>query len=82
MNETNSTLFCRVNNFSRDVCDGENYTILLNQLKPDQCSRAPLQTKDLRQRAEQVFASELRRILMLIFIRYYKMLRKLAATNT
>jgi plastin-1 len=26
----------------------------LNQLKPDQCSRAPLQTRDLRQRAEQV----------------------------
>jgi plastin-1 len=44
----------RVNNFSRDVSDGENYTILLNQLKPDQCSRAPLQTRDLRQRAEQV----------------------------
>ncbi|KAL0958207.1 hypothetical protein HGRIS_000369 [Hohenbuehelia grisea] len=44
----------RVNNFSRDVSDGENYTILLNQLKPDQCSRAPLQTRDLRQRAEEV----------------------------
>jgi plastin-1 len=26
----------------------------LNQLKPDECSRAPLQTRDLRQRAEQV----------------------------
>lgn len=36
------------------MSDGENYTILLNQLKPDDCSRAPLQTKDLRQRAEQV----------------------------
>ncbi|OCH89624.1 fimbrin [Obba rivulosa] len=44
----------RVNNFSRDVSDGENYTILLNQLKPEECSRAPLQTHDLRQRAEQV----------------------------
>ncbi|KAH9974819.1 calponin homology domain-containing protein [Lactifluus volemus] len=44
----------RVNNFSKDVSDGENYTILLNQLKPDECSRAPLQTRDLRQRAEQV----------------------------
>ena len=43
-----------MNNFSRDVSDGENYTILLNQLKPDECSRAPLQTRDLRQRAEQV----------------------------
>ena len=46
--------FRRVNNFSRDVSDGENYTILLNQLKPDECSRAPLQTRDVRQRAEQV----------------------------
>lgn len=44
----------RVANFSKDVKDGENYTILLNQLKPDECSRAPLQTKDLRQRAEGV----------------------------
>jgi hypothetical protein len=45
-----------VENFSRDVSDGENYTVLLNQLKPDQCSRDPLQTKDLHQRAEQVLA--------------------------
>jgi plastin-1 len=44
----------RVNNFSRDVSDGENYTVLLNQLKPDECSLAPLQTRDTRQRAEQV----------------------------
>lgn len=43
-----------VRNFSKDVSDGENYTVLLNQLKPDECSRAPLQTKDLRQRAEEV----------------------------
>ncbi|KIL58245.1 hypothetical protein M378DRAFT_27648 [Amanita muscaria Koide BX008] len=43
----------RVNNFSRDVSDGENYTVLLHQLKPDQCPLAPLQTKDLRTRAEQ-----------------------------
>ncbi|KAF8623948.1 hypothetical protein AX15_006113 [Amanita polypyramis BW_CC] len=43
----------RVNNFSRDVSDGENYAVLLHQLKPDQCSLAPLQTKDLRTRAEQ-----------------------------
>lgn len=41
-------------NFSKDVSDGENYTVLLNQLKPEECSRAPLQTRDLRQRAEQV----------------------------
>lgn len=44
----------KVNNFSKDVSDGENYTVLLNQLKPDQCSRAPLQTRDIRQRAEEV----------------------------
>jgi plastin-1 len=44
----------RVNNFSGDVKDGENYTVLLNQLKPDICSRGPLQTRDLLQRAEQV----------------------------
>ncbi|KAG2359665.1 calponin homology domain-containing protein [Suillus spraguei] len=44
----------RVNNFSRDVSDGENYTVLLNQLKPDQCSLAPLQTKDVLQNAEAI----------------------------
>jgi len=44
----------RVTNFSSDVKDGENYTILLNQLSPENCSRAPLQTRDLLQRAEQV----------------------------
>ncbi|KAF2835615.1 actin-bundling protein Sac6 [Patellaria atrata CBS 101060] len=43
-----------VTNFSTDVKDGENYTVLLNQLKPEICSRAPLQTRDLLQRAEQV----------------------------
>lgn len=53
MADSHISLF-RVNNFSKDVNDGENYTVLLNQLKPDQCSRAPLQTRDLRQRAEQV----------------------------
>ncbi|KAF7846284.1 hypothetical protein BT93_L4668 [Corymbia citriodora subsp. variegata] len=44
----------RVTNFSGDVKDGENYTVLLNQLKPEICSRGPLQTRDLIQRAEQV----------------------------
>lgn len=34
--------------------DAENYTVLLNQLKPEICSRGPLQTQDLHQRAEQV----------------------------
>ncbi len=44
----------RVNNFSKDVSDGENYTVLLSQLKPESCDRAPLQEKDLMQRAELV----------------------------
>ncbi|CAI7601206.1 unnamed protein product [Penicillium crustosum] len=44
----------RVTNFSTDVKDGENYTVLLNQLAPDVCSRSPLQTRDLLERAEQV----------------------------
>lgn len=44
----------RVNNFSQDVADGENYTVLLNQLAPELCSRAPLQTIDLLQRAELI----------------------------
>ncbi|KAF2877979.1 calponin homology domain-containing protein [Massariosphaeria phaeospora] len=43
-----------VSNFSTDVKDGENYTVLLNQLGPEACSRSPLQTRDLHQRAEQV----------------------------
>lgn len=44
----------RVNNFSQDVQDGENYTILLNQLAPAECSKSPLQTSDLMQRAEEI----------------------------
>jgi len=43
-----------VANFSKDVSDGENYTVLLNQLAPETCSRSPLQTRDLYERAEQV----------------------------
>ncbi|GIZ49056.1 hypothetical protein CKM354_001209600 [Cercospora kikuchii] len=44
----------RVQNFSNDVKDSENYTVLLNQLAPQTCSKAPLQTSNLEQRAEQV----------------------------
>ncbi|KAF8471252.1 calponin homology domain-containing protein [Kalaharituber pfeilii] len=44
----------RVTNFSKDVSDATNYTVLLNQLAPDLCSRAPLQTRDVLQRAEEV----------------------------
>jgi len=43
----------RVNNFSRDVSDGINYTYLLHQLNKEKCSLAPLKTTDLRTRAEQ-----------------------------
>ncbi|KAI3626420.1 hypothetical protein CBS9595_001781 [Malassezia furfur] len=44
----------RVSNFSKDVSDGENYTILLNQIKPDACDKRPLQEPDLMTRAEMV----------------------------
>lgn len=44
----------RVNNFSKDVSDAENYTVLLAQIAPQECTRGPLQTRDLLQRAEQV----------------------------
>lgn len=44
----------RVANFSKDISDGENYTILLNQLQPEYCDKSPLQIADLHQRAERV----------------------------
>ncbi|KAB8226822.1 fimbrin [Aspergillus alliaceus] len=47
----------KVTNFSTDVKDGENYTVLLSQLAPDVCSRGPLQTQDVLERAEQVLAN-------------------------
>lgn len=47
----------RVTNFSKDVADGENYTVLLNQLDPQLCSLQPLQTQDLLTRAEQVLSN-------------------------
>lgn len=47
----------RVTNFSTDVKDGENYTVLLNQLAPELCSRQSLQTRDLLQRAEEVLTN-------------------------
>ena len=42
-----------VTNFSSDVRDGKNYTVLLNQLSAS-CSMAPLQTVDQLTRAEMV----------------------------
>jgi len=47
----------KVTNFSGDVKDGENYTVLLNQLAPSQCSRQPLQIPDLMDRAEAVLTN-------------------------
>jgi plastin-1 len=47
----------KVTNFSTDVKNGENYAVLLNQLAPNLCSRAPLETRDLLERAEQVLAN-------------------------
>ncbi|KAJ1656116.1 fimbrin [Dispira simplex] len=47
----------RVTNFSTDVKDAENYTVLLNQLVPSQCSLAPLQQRDVYQRAEMVLGN-------------------------
>jgi plastin-1 len=45
----------RVQNFSSDVKDAENYTVLLAQIAPEYgITRAPLQTRDLLQRAEEV----------------------------
>ncbi|KAJ2691125.1 fimbrin [Coemansia spiralis] len=42
----------RVTNFSGDIKDSENYTVLLSQLVPAQCSREPLREGDLMSRAE------------------------------
>ncbi len=44
----------RVANFTADIRDAENYTVLLHQLAPSVCSRAPLREPDLLTRAEQV----------------------------
>lgn len=44
-----------MNNFSSDVKDGENYAVLMAQIGREYgCTRAPLQTNDLLQRAEEV----------------------------
>jgi len=44
----------RVANFSGDIKDSENYTVLLNQLAPSQCDKAALGESDLTKRAEHV----------------------------
>lgn len=47
----------RVANFSKDVSDGENYTVLLNQLQPEHCDLSPLKTSDHLKRAEQILSN-------------------------
>lgn len=47
----------RVSNFSTDVKDGENYTVLLHQLSPESCSLDPLRVNDLFKRAELVLSN-------------------------
>ncbi|PVZ99524.1 hypothetical protein BB558_004473 [Smittium angustum] len=44
----------RVSNFSGDIKDSENYTVLLSQLAPNQCSRQPLNERDVLARAEMM----------------------------
>jgi len=44
----------RINNFGKDISDSEAYTLLLNQLSPQQCDKTPLNTSDLDKRAEGV----------------------------
>ncbi|KAJ9072472.1 fimbrin [Entomophthora muscae] len=46
-----------VSNFSKDVKDGENYAVLLSQIAPKECTRAPLKENDLHRRAEMVLAN-------------------------
>ncbi|CAO3610539.1 unnamed protein product [Cunninghamella blakesleeana] len=45
-----------VNNFSKDVSDGENYAVLLNQLQPQTCAdpQSIIRQQDLMTRAEAV----------------------------
>lgn len=44
----------RVANFSQDIVDSRNYTVLLAQIAPEHCDRRALQIGDDLQRAEQV----------------------------
>jgi len=44
----------RVNNFSGDIKDSENYTVLLAQIAPQHCNRDGLKISDLNNRAESV----------------------------
>jgi hypothetical protein len=44
----------RVKNFTSDIKDSENYTVLLAQIAPQHCNKNGLQEKDLNKRAEMV----------------------------
>jgi len=44
----------RVNNFTSDIKDAENYTVLLAQIAPQHCNRNGLQESNLLKRAEMV----------------------------
>jgi hypothetical protein len=44
----------RVTNFTGDIKDSENYTVLLAQIAPQHCNRDGLKIGDLQQRAESV----------------------------
>lgn len=44
----------RVSNFTTDIKDSENYTVLLAQIAPKHCNRDGLQEQDLTRRAEMV----------------------------
>lgn len=43
----------QVNDFNKDFIDGQNYLVLLNQLKPEEFPRALLQTLDLQEGPKQ-----------------------------
>lgn len=44
----------RVNNFTSDIKDAENYAVLLAQIAPQHCNRDPLKEGDVNKRAELV----------------------------
>eukprot|EP00768_Dysnectes_brevis_P000628 gnl/Dysnectes_brevis/1137_a1269_3286.p1 GENE.gnl/Dysnectes_brevis/1137_a1269_3286~~gnl/Dysnectes_brevis/1137_a1269_3286.p1 ORF type:complete len:529 (-),score=202.58 gnl/Dysnectes_brevis/1137_a1269_3286:102-1688(-) len=46
----------RVHNFSGDLKDGENYTILLSQIAPEKCDRSPLSATGLK-RADMILSA-------------------------
>jgi plastin-1 len=51
---TNANHSKRVANFSGDIKDGENYTILLNQLNSDKCDKSGLSDTNLNDRCRKV----------------------------